>query len=79
MTAIELLNHYQEKVNNIPEMRWCVSYPEEDAVKIIPHLIDIHKKDESMNVLMGSCMKLLRGCANPKVVESIINEWKDTV
>lgn len=78
MTERELLKKYQDKVDLIPEMKQCIAYPEENAVKVIAYLIKNHSKDKDTNFLMVECMKLIRGSEHPKFVIEIIEEWKNT-
>lgn len=78
MTEEELLKKYQDKVDSIPEMKWCLALPEENAVKIIPYLIKNHSKNEDTKSLMVKCMNLIHGAENPAFVIKVIEEWKNT-
>ena len=77
MNDAKLLDFYRKKVSEIPDMRYCLEYPEEIAVKCLEHLIANHTKEETDSELVYSCMSMLKGIANPAVVNTIINEWKN--
>ena len=78
MNDLELLEFYKEKVDDIPELRYCLAYPEEDAVKVLSYLIDNHSKNDNTKMLVGQCMKITKGQSNPSFILKIIEEWKNT-
>lgn len=78
MTERELLKKYQDKVDLIPEMKQCIAYPEENAVKVIAYLIKNHSKGEETKSLMVKCMTLVHGAEYPQRVIEFIEEWKNT-
>jgi hypothetical protein len=73
-TKKDLLNHYKAKVAEIPEMRQCLAYPEEDAVKCLTHFND-NCENLCRTELMFEAVTITKGQANPAFINDLISEW----
>lgn len=79
MNEQQLLQKYKDQVAKIPEIRLCLSYPEEIAVLCLEHLINECNRHMAKSELMYKCMKISKGHANPGFVDGLIDEWLATI
>jgi sulfopyruvate decarboxylase TPP-binding subunit len=78
MTEKELISHYQQLVDLIPDQRPMIMLHEEVMLKILTYLAYYHKREEDVNLLMKSCMIISKGHMNPAFVMDAVKQWKES-